>query len=224
MSEIQISAKGLTKEYKMGNETVHALRGVDLEIEKGSFTAIVGTSGSGKSTLLHLLGCLDRPTSGEIRIGDQVITQTSDKELARIRRERIGFVFQRFCLIQEMTVFENITVPVLLSNRKPDTAAIDDLCETLGLAGRKTHLPSELSGGQQQRAAIARALANDPQIILCDEPTGNLDKKTSGEVIGLLQEVNRKYGKTILIVTHDPEIAERAERVIRIEDGRICGE
>ena len=224
MSEIQISAKGLTKEYKMGNETVHALRGVDLEIEKGSFTAIVGTSGSGKSTLLHLLGCLDRPTSGEISIGDQVITQTGDKELARIRRERIGFVFQKFCLIQEMTVFENITVPVLLSNRKPDTAAIDDLCETLGLAGRKTHLPSELSGGQQQRAAIARALANDPQIILCDEPTGNLDKKTSGEVIGLLQEVNRKYGKTILIVTHDPEIAERAERVIRIEDGRICGE
>ena len=224
MSEIQISAKGLTKEYKMGDETVHALRGVDLEIEKGSFTAIVGTSGSGKSTLLHLLGCLDRPTSGEIRIGDQVITQTSDKELARIRRERIGFVFQKFCLIQEMTVFENITVPVLLSNRKPDTAAIDDLCETLGLAGRKTHLPSELSGGQQQRAAIARALANDPQIILCDEPTGNLDKKTSGEVIGLLQEVNRKYGKTILIVTHDPVIAERAERVIRIEDGRICGE
>ena len=224
MSEIQISAKGLTKEYKMGNETVHALRGVDLEIEKGSFTAIVGTSGSGKSTLLHLLGCLDRPTSGEISIGDQVITQTGDKELARIRRERIGFVFQKFCLIQEMTVFENITVPVLLSNRKPDTAAIDDLCETLGLAGRKTHLPSELSGGQQQRAAIARALANDPQIILCDEPTGNLDKKTSGEVIGLLQEVNRKYGKTILIVTHDPAIAERAERVIRIEDGRICGE
>lgn len=224
MSEIQISAKGLTKEYKMGNETVHALRGVDLEIEKGSFTAIVGTSGSGKSTLLHLLGCLDRPTSGEISIGDQVITQTGDKELARIRRERIGFVFQKFCLIQEMTVFENITVPVLLSNRKPDTAAIDDLCETLGLAGRKTHLPSELSGGQQQRAAIARALANDPQIILCDEPTGNLDKKTSGEVIGLLQEVNRKYGKTILIVTHDPAIAERAVRVIRIEDGRICGE
>ena len=222
MSEIQISAKGLTKEYKMGNETVHALRGVDLEIGKGSFTAIVGTSGSGKSTLLHLLGCLDRPTSGEIRIGDQVITQTGDKELARIRRERIGFVFQKFCLIQEMTVLENITVPILLSNRRPDTAAIDDLCETLGLDGRKTHLPSELSGGQQQRAAIARALANDPQIILCDEPTGNLDKKTSGEVIGLLQEVNRKYGKTILIVTHDTEIAERAERVIRIEDGRIC--
>ena len=133
-------------------------------------------------------------------------------------------MFQKFCLIQEMTVFENITVPVLLSNRKPDTAAIDDLCETLGLAGRKIHLPSELSGGQQQRAAIARALANDPQIILCDEPTGNLDKKTSGEVIGLLQEVNRKYGKTILIVTHDPAIAERAVRVIRIEDGRICGE
>ncbi|MBR1764311.1 MAG: ABC transporter ATP-binding protein [Ruminococcus sp.] len=221
MSEIQISAKGLTKEYKMGNETVRALRGVDIEIEQGSFTAIVGTSGSGKSTLLHLLGCLDRPTAGEIKIGDQVITQTRDRELARIRRERIGFVFQRFCLIQEMTVLENITAPILLSNRRPDTAAIDDLCETLGLADRKSHLPSQLSGGQQQRVAIARALANDPQMILCDEPTGNLDKRTSEEVTALLQEVNRKYRKTILIVTHDPAIAESAERVIRIEDGRI---
>lgn len=223
MSEIQLSARGLTKEYKVGSETVHALRGVELEIEKGSFTAIVGTSGSGKSTLLHLLGCLDRPTEGEISIAGQLITQTSDRALARIRRESIGFVFQRFCLIQEMTVLENITVPILLSNRRPDKAAIDGLCETLGLAERKAHLPSQLSGGQQQRAAIARALANDPQIILCDEPTGNLDKRTGGEVIGLLREVNRKYRKTVLIVTHDPAIAAGAGRVIRIEDGRICG-
>ena len=221
MSEIQISAKGLTKEYKMGNETVHALRGVDLEIEKGSFTAIVGTSGSGKSTLLHLLGCLDRPTSGEIRIGDQVITQTSDKELARIRRERIGFVFQKFCLVPELTVTENIVVPVLLSNKRPDTAYIDELCDILGLSDRKGHLPSELSGGQQQRCAIARALANDPQIVLCDEPTGNLDRKTGEEVISLLHEVNKKYQKTVVIVTHDEGIASGADRIIRIEDGEI---
>ena len=221
MSEIQISAKGLTKEYKMGNETVHALRGVDLEIGKGSFTAIVGTSGSGKSTLLHLLGCLDRPTSGEIRIGDQVITQTSDKELARIRRERIGFVFQKFCLVPELTVTENIVVPVLLSNKRPDTAYIDELCDILGLSDRKGHLPSELSGGQQQRCAIARALANDPQIVLCDEPTGNLDRKTGEEVISLLHEVNKKYQKTVVIVTHDEGIASGADRIIRIEDGEI---
>ena len=219
--EIQIRTQGLTKQYKMGTQTVDALKGVDLEIEKGSFTAICGTSGSGKSTLLHMLGCLDRPTSGDVFIGDIKVTETKDKKLAKIRRENIGFVFQKFCLIPELTVTENIVVPVLLSNKRPDTTYIDELCDILGLSDRKGHLPSELSGGQQQRCAIARALANDPQIVLCDEPTGNLDKKTGEEVISLLHEVNKKYQKTIVIVTHDESIASGADRIVRIEDGEI---
>ena len=219
--EIQIKTRGLTKQYKMGTQVVDALRGVDLDIEKGSFTAISGTSGSGKSTLLHMLGCLDKATSGEVYIGDIKVTETKDKRLAKIRRENIGFVFQKFCLVPELTVTENIVVPVLLSNRRPDTAYIDELCDILGLSDRKGHLPSELSGGQQQRCAIARALANDPQIVLCDEPTGNLDKKTGEEVISLLHEVNKKYSKTVLIVTHDPDIAGGADHTIRIEDGQI---
>ena len=216
-----IRVKGLSKEYKMGAETVYALRGVDLDIEKGSLTAVVGTSGSGKSTLLHMIGCLDKPTAGDIFIGDTRITETTDKTLARIRREKIGFVFQSFCLIGELTVMENIMLPVLLSNRCPNRDHINELCDTLGLSGRTSHLPSQLSGGQQQRAAIARALANDPQIILCDEPTGNLDKGTSNEVIRLLKEVNQKYGKTILIVTHDMDIAKQCGRIIEISDGKI---
>ncbi len=223
MEKTILKARGLTKEYKMGRQTVTALDGVDLDIGEGSFTAIVGTSGSGKSTLLHLLGCLDRPTSGEITIDGTRVTETGDSCLARIRRESIGFVFQKFALIQELTVLENITAPILLSGRRPDTQAIDELCLTLGLSERKKHLPSELSGGQQQRTAIARALANDPKIVLCDEPTGNLDKKTSAEVISLLHEINRKYKKTLLVVTHDPSIAEGADRVIEISDGRIVG-
>ena len=216
-----IRVKGLSKEYKMGAETVYALRGVDLDIEKGSLTAVVGTSGSGKSTLLHMIGCLDKPTAGDIFIGDTKITETTDKTLARIRREKNGFVFQSFCLIGELTVRENIMLPILLSNRCPNRDHINELCDTLGLSGRTSHLPSQLSGGQQQRAAIARALANDPQIILCDEPTGNLDKGTSNEVIRLLKEVNQKYGKTILIVTHDMDIAKQCGRIIEISDGRI---
>lgn len=223
MEKTILKARGLTKEYKMGRQNVTALDGVDLDIGEGSFTAIVGTSGSGKSTLLHLLGCLDRPTSGEITIDGTRVTETGDSCLARIRRESIGFVFQKFALIQELTVLENITAPILLSGRRPDTQAIDELCLTLGLSERKKHLPSELSGGQQQRTAIARALANDPKIVLCDEPTGNLDKKTSAEVISLLHEINRKYKKTLLVVTHDPSIAEGADRVIEISDGRIVG-
>ena len=219
--DIQIKTRGLKKQYKLGTQVVDALRGVDLDIEKGSFTAISGTSGSGKSTLLHMLGCLDKATSGEVYIGDIKVTETKDKKLAKIRRENIGFVFQKFCLVPELTVTENIVVPVLLSNRRPDTAYIDELCDILGLSDRKGHLPSELSGGQQQRCAIARALANNPQIVLCDEPTGNLDKKTGEEVISLLHEVNKKYSKTVLIVTHDPDIASGADRTIRIEDGQI---
>ena len=168
-----------------------------------------------------MLGCLDKATSGDVFIGDINVTGTKDKKLAKIRRENIGFVFQKFCLIPELSVTENIIVPVLLSGKRPDTAYIDELCEILGLSDRKSHLPSELSGGQQQRCAIARALANDPQIVLCDEPTGSLDKKTGEEVISLLHEVNKKYQKTVVIVTHDEGIAGGADRIVRIEDGTI---
>lgn len=216
-----IRVKGLSKEYKMGAETVYALRDVDLDIENGSLTAVVGTSGSGKFTLLHMIGCLNKPTDGDIFIGDIKIAETTDRELARIRRENIGFVFQSFCLIGELTVRENVVLPILLSNKTPDKDYINELCDTLGLSERLSHLPSQLSGGQQQRTAIARALANDPQIILCDEPTGNLDKNTSNEVISLLHEINHKFGKTILIVTHDMDIAKQCGRIIEISDGKI---
>lgn len=221
MSNVQVKAVDLTKEYKMGAQKVCALDNINLTVEQGAFTAIVGTSGSGKSTLLHLLGGLDKPTSGDVYIDSVKITDINEKDLSKIRREHIGFVFQKFCLIQELNVTENIVLPILLSNRKPDNNYIGELCDILGLSERKNHLPSELSGGQQQRVAIARALSNDPKLILCDEPTGNLDKKTGAEVIELLRKINRKFGKTVLVVTHDMSIAKEADRQIQIEDGRI---
>ncbi len=221
MGNTQIRAVGLSKEYLVGPQTVHALRDVNITVEEGTFMAVVGTSGSGKSTLLHLLGGLDRPSAGDVYIGETKLTGMRDKELSEIRRERIGFVFQKFCLVQELNVAENIVLPVLLSNKMPDKDYIDALCEILGLTERKAHLPSELSGGQQQRVAIARALANHPQIVLCDEPTGNLDTKTRNEVIKLLKQVNRELHKTILVVTHDMEIAGNADRKVHIEDGRL---
>ncbi len=173
---------------------------------------------------MHILGGLDAPTSGEVFIDGENIGGMNDKQLSKLRREKIGFVFQKFCLIQELKVIENITFPILLSNRKPDMDYIDELCEALGLSERKKHLPNELSGGQQQRVAIARALANDPQILLCDEPTGNLDKKTSEEVMDLLNGINEKFGKTLLIVTHDNDIAQKTKRRLRIEDGEIVSD
>lgn len=221
MGDKIIKTKGLTKEYNMGEQVIIALNDVSIEVEEGDLVSITGTSGSGKSTLMHILGGLDQPTSGEVYIGGENIGSMKDKQLSKLRRERIGFVFQKFCLIQELKVIENITFPILLSNRKPDMGYIDELCDALGLSDRKKHLPSELSGGQQQRVAIARALANDPQILLCDEPTGNLDKKTSEEVIDLLNGINEKFGKTLLIVTHDADIARRTKRQMHIEDGRI---
>ena len=222
MSEKIIVTKGLSKKYNMGEQTVTALNNVSIEINKGDLVSVTGTSGSGKTTLMHILGGLDTPTSGEVFIDGENIGGMNDKQLSKLRREKIGFVFQKFCLIQELKVIENITFPILLSNRKPDMDYIDELCETLGLSERKKHLPNELSGGQQQRVAIARALANDPQILLCDEPTGNLDKKTSEEVIDLLGGINEKFGKTLLIVTHDNDIARQAKRRLRIEDGEIA--
>ena len=218
--DIQIKTQGLTKQYKMGTQTVDALNGIDLEIEKGSFTAVCGTSGSGKSTLLHMLGCLDRPSSGDVFIGDIKVTETKDKKLSKIRRENIGFVFQRFCLIPELSVTENIIVPVLLSGKRPDTAYIDELCDILGLSDRKGHLPSELSGGQQQRCAIARALANDPQIVLCDEPTGNLDPGQSAEIIRLL-DIIHDHGITVIMATHDMSVFKDRSHNPPMEDIEI---
>jgi putative ABC transport system ATP-binding protein len=216
-----IRTQNLSKTYNVGDVPVQALDEVDLEIEDGSFVSVTGTSGSGKSTLMHIIGGLDRPTSGDVYVDDVSLNGMNDKSLSKIRREKMGFVFQKFCLVQELKVIENIVLPILLSDRKPDMEYIDRLCETLGIANRKDHYPSELSGGQQQRVAIARALSNNPDIILCDEPTGNLDKNTSQEVIDLLCGINHEYGKTLLIVTHDPDIAAKADRQIRIEDGKL---
>lgn len=223
MKELAIKTEALSKTYDMGNNQIEALRKTDLEITRGSFVSLTGTSGSGKSTLLHLLGGLDAPTTGEVWIEGQSLSKCKEKQLAEIRRDRIGFVFQKFHLIQELSVRENIIMPVLLASRKVNEAYIEEICEVLGLADRMEHMPHELSGGQQQRTAIARALANEAAILLCDEPTGNLDKKTSEEVIRLLHDIHEKYNKTILIVTHDLEIAESAEYMLRIEDGRILG-
>ena len=223
MKVLAIKTEALSKTYDMGNNQIEALRKTDLEITRGSFVSLTGTSGSGKSTLLHLLGGLDAPTTGEVWIEGQSLSKCKEKQLAEIRRDRIGFVFQKFHLIQELSVRENIIMPVLLASRKVNEAYIEEICEVLGLTDRMEHMPHELSGGQQQRTAIARARANEAAILLCDEPTGNLDKKTSEEVIHLLHDIHEKYNKTILIVTHDLEIAESAEYMLRIEDGRILG-
>lgn len=217
-----LETKQLCKVYKMGENEVHALREVDLDIKRGEFVAIMGTSGSGKSTLLHMLGCLDVPTSGEVILDGKSLEKMKDKQLSKVRREKIGYVFQQFCLIQELTVWENIILPVLLDSKKPDEEYIKELCETLGLGDRLDHKPFQLSGGQQQRAAIARALANNPELVLCDEPTGNLDKATGEDVVALLKLIHEKYGRTVVIVTHDETVAASADRILKIEDGRIA--
>ena len=218
-----VKTKELVKVYTMGSKKVNALNGVDLNVGKGEFLAIMGTSGSGKSTLLHMLGGLDKPTSGSVAIEGKELSLMSDKELSVMRRDYIGFVFQKFNLINELNVWENITLPVLLAGKKPDVEKINDLCETLGIKDRIDHTPLELSGGQQQRVAIARALSNNPELILCDEPTGNLDHKSSDEVVELLKEVHDKYNKTIVMVTHDSNVAAAADKILKMDDGKIIG-
>jgi putative ABC transport system ATP-binding protein len=216
-----LQATDLRKIYGSGENEVHALDGVSFSVEKGEFVAVVGTSGSGKSTLLHMLGGLDRPTSGSVEVDGKMIFSLKDEELTIFRRRKIGFVFQNYNLVPVLNVYENIVLPVQLDGKKPDRDYIESIIETLGLESKLENLPNNLSGGQQQRVAIARALASKPAIILADEPTGNLDSKTSQDVLGLLKVTSQKYAQTIVMITHNEEIAQLADRIIRIEDGRI---
>ena len=216
-----LQTEGLKKYYGAGNTLVKALDGVDLAVEQGEFVAIVGTSGSGKSTLLHMLGGLDRPTSGKVTVDGRDIFALKDEELTIFRRRKIGFVFQSYNLVPVLSVYENVALPVELDGKKADRAFIEEILDTLGILQKARSLPGQLSGGQQQRAAIARALASRPSILLCDEPTGNLDSRTSQDVLGLLKLSGQKFGQTIVMITHNEEIAQMADRIIRIEDGRI---
>ncbi|MBN8047039.1 ABC transporter ATP-binding protein [Paraclostridium bifermentans] len=211
----------LGKIYGKKETTVHALNDANLKINKGEFVAIVGPSGSGKSTFLHLVGGLERPSNGTIKVDGQDICCLSDKELARYRRQKVGFVFQQYNLIPVLNVAENIELPVKLDNRKVDKDYINELMDLLGISERKNHLPSQLSGGQQQRVAIARALSAKPSIILADEPTGNLDTKTTEEVINLLKSSIKKYNQTLIMITHNENIAKKADRIISIVDGKL---
>lgn len=216
-----LQASNLTKIYGSDENEVHALDGVNFSVEKGEFVAIVGTSGSGKSTLLHMLGGLDRPTGGSVEVDGKEIFSLKDEELTIFRRRKIGFVFQNYNLVPVLNVYENIVLPVQLDGKTPDASYIDSIIETLDLERKLENLPNNLSGGQQQRVAIARALASKPAIILANEPTGNLDSKTSQDVLGLLKVTSQKYGQTIVMITHNEEIAQLADRIIRIEDGKI---
>ena len=216
-----LETKDLRKVYGTGDTAVRALDGVSLRVEQGEFVAIVGTSGSGKSTLLHMLGGLDRPTSGSVLVDGKDIFQLKDEALTIFRRRKIGFVFQSYNLVPVLNVQENIVLPIQLDGRRVDKAFVRQIVRTLGLEERLEALPSQLSGGQQQRVAIARALATAPAIILADEPTGNLDSRTSQDVLGLLKITSQKFSQTIVMITHNEEIAQMADRILRIEDGRI---
>lgn len=219
-----IEVKNLCKVYGSGEAKVEALKDINLEIEQGEFVAIVGPSGSGKSTLLHLLGGVDKPTSGEVIIRGESVYKLKEKELSVLRRRKIGFVFQFFNLIPVLTAEENIEMPVLLDGGKIDKEYLEDLLKLLGLENRRKYHPSELSGGQQQRVSIGRALANKPAVILADEPTGNLDSKNSKEILELLKYSAKKYKQTLILITHDINIARAADRVITIEDGKITAD
>ncbi|HJB13818.1 MAG TPA: ABC transporter ATP-binding protein [Candidatus Oscillibacter excrementigallinarum] len=216
-----LETKDLRKVYGSGDTEVRALDGVDLTVEKGEFVAVVGTSGSGKSTLLHMLGGLDRPTSGTVTVDGRELSAMRDEELSIFRRRKIGFVFQNYNLVPVLNVYENIVLPIQLDGKAPDRGYVDQIIETLGLGNKLQNLPNNLSGGQQQRVAIARALAAKPAIILADEPTGNLDSATSLDVMGLLKVTAQKFSQTIVMITHNEELAQMADRIIRIEDGRI---
>lgn len=216
-----LETKQLCKFYGTGENQVKAVNQVDIQIEQGEFVAIVGKSGSGKSTLLHMLGGLDTPTKGSVTLAGKDLYRMNQDALAVFRRRKIGFVFQAFNLVSSVNVWENIVLPLGLDGRKVDEAYVNDIIATLGIEKRIYNLPNQLSGGQQQRVAIARALVNRPEIIFADEPTGNLDSKTSDEVIALLKMTAKKYGQTIVMITHDDEIAQVADRILVIEDGQV---
>jgi putative ABC transport system ATP-binding protein len=220
---VAIHIDAVDKTYQMGEVAVRVLRDANLVIGRGEFVSIVGPSGSGKSTLLYLMGGLDRPTSGEVYVQGQALSQMADGQISKIRRRHIGFVFQFFNLVPNLTVEENVLLPVLLDGQRLGTvrSRMGDILELVGLQHRRKHTPGELSGGQQQRVAIARALMNDPDIILADEPTGNLDSATGNEVLTLLKNINRERGKTIVLVTHSPEAAAWSGRVIEVRDGSV---
>lgn len=216
-----LEVKAVSKTYGSGETAVYALKKASFSVPKGEFVAIVGESGSGKSTLLNLIGGLDTPTSGKVYISKRNLFEMKEENLTVFRRRNIGFIFQSFHLIPELNVEQNIIFPVLLDYQKPDKKYLEEILEVLNLKERRHHLPNQLSGGQQQRVAIARALATKPAILLADEPTGNLDSKTSQDVLGLLKVTGEKFGQTIIMITHNEEIAQLADRIIRIEDGKI---
>lgn len=212
----------LSKVYGQGENQVTALDDVSFSVEKGQFTAIVGPSGSGKSTLLHILGAVDRPTSGKVYLENQDVFAQNEDQLAIFRRRQVGLIYQFYNLIPVLNVTENITLPVLLDGRTVNQKRLEDLLATLNLKGRENHLPNQLSGGQQQRVSIGRAMMNSPAIVLADEPTGNLDSKNSQQIVELLKLSNRQYGQTLIVITHDESIALQADRILTIEDGRIA--
>ena len=211
----------LTKVYGSGENAVHAVDDVSFSVEKGEFLAIIGPSGSGKSTLLHILGGVDRPTSGKVYVDGQDVYAQDEEALAIFRRRQVGLVYQFYNLIPVLNVVENLTLPVLMDGRAVNQERLGELLDTLGLRGREKHLPNQLSGGQQQRVSIGRALMNAPAVVLADEPTGNLDSRNSQEIVELLKLSNRKYGQTLIVITHDENIALRADRIIAVEDGHI---
>ncbi|RLC71313.1 MAG: macrolide ABC transporter ATP-binding protein [Chloroflexi bacterium] len=221
-----VESRNLTKIYKMGAAEVRALQGIDLVVERGEFLSVMGRSGSGKSTLLNLLGCLDRPTEGIIYLDGLEVTSLPKRRLPRIRREKVGFVFQQFNLLPSLTALENVMLPLRYSGvgKREGRRRAQALLEEVGLGDRMTHRPTEMSGGEQQRVAVARALINNPAIVLADEPTGELDTHTAGEIIGLLHELNERDGQTFIIVTHDPLVAESTDRTIYLQDGMIVRE
>lgn len=224
MKNFIVETRNLKKYYQMGENTVKALDGVDFRVKDREFVAIIGKSGSGKSTLLHMLGGLDVPTEGEVLIDGKRLKGLKKEQLAVFRRRKIGFIFQNYNLVPDLNVYENVILPIELDGRKVDTEYVNGILELLGLSEKKEVLPGTLSGGQQQRVAIARALAAKPAILLADEPTGNLDSATSHDVLGLLKMASKQFGQTLILITHDRDIAQLADRIVHIEDGKIVGD